>query len=152
MPAGVLGEIVKFRLEVTNLGGYYNTSYEHLAVVVADVPSKPPTPVIDYQFTDPTRIKVDLTEPITGGSVLLNFEVLMDDGLGEGYQIIFGGNTGTFLETEVIVSQHEEDKGFTHDVQRGLFYRFKFRAQNVNGWGPYSDAVSVQAARRPDAP
>lgn len=59
---------------MSNLGGYYNTSYEHLEVIVADVPSKPEKgPQSDETFTDATRIKVRFSEPFDGGSVLLNY-------------------------------------------------------------------------------
>ena len=75
-----------------------------MAVIIADVPSQPSAPTIDFDFTDPTRIKVDLEEPYSGGSVLLNYEVQMDEGLGQGYQTIFGGDLGQFLLLEVIVS------------------------------------------------
>jgi len=39
LPLGILGHEVKFKIQVTNKGGYFNTSYEHLSVIVADVPS-----------------------------------------------------------------------------------------------------------------
>jgi hypothetical protein len=98
IPTGVLGQPIQFRIQVTNLGGYYNTSYEHLSVIVADIPTTPPAgPAIDYSFTDATRLKVDLTEPYNGGSVLTNYEVQMDEGLGQGFITIFGGDLGQFL-------------------------------------------------------
>lgn len=117
LPAGVLGEPIKFRVEATNLGGYYNISYEHLEVIVADVPSTPTQgPLSDSSFTDATRIKVYFSEPYDGGSVLLNYQVQMDDGLGGGFITIAGGDLGQFLETEVIISPHLADNGFTHQV------------------------------------
>lgn len=51
-------------------------------VFMSDVPSQPVAPTIDFEFTDATRIKVDLEEPYSGGSVLTNYEVQMDEGLG----------------------------------------------------------------------
>ena len=38
LPADILGQEVNFRIRVTNLGGYRNSSYEHLSVIIADVP------------------------------------------------------------------------------------------------------------------
>lgn len=81
LPQNVLGEIVKFKVKVTNKGGYTATSCEYLAVVIADIPSTPsqgPTSV--KSFTNDHRIKIIYTEPYSGGSTLLNYEVVMDDG------------------------------------------------------------------------
>ena len=41
LPSNVLGEIVKFKIRVTNQGGFAASSCEYLSVVVADVPSDP---------------------------------------------------------------------------------------------------------------
>jgi hypothetical protein len=38
----------------------------------------------------------------------------MDEGLGEGYITIFGGDLGQFLDLEIIVSSHEADGGYLH--------------------------------------
>ena len=63
-------------MRVTNLGGYFNTSYEHLSVIIADVPSKPSSgPQTDFDFTDSTRIRMTFDKPYNGGSNLLNYEV-----------------------------------------------------------------------------
>ena len=47
-----------------NQGGYFNTSYEILTVIVADVPDTPSSaPISDVYFTDPTRIRITYLEP-----------------------------------------------------------------------------------------
>lgn len=38
LPAGVIGEIVRFKLQVTNQGGFSASSCEFLSVVIADIP------------------------------------------------------------------------------------------------------------------
>lgn len=40
--------------------------------------------------------------------------------------------------------------GVTQSIQAGQTYLFRYRAKNVNGWGPYSDLLSLIAARRTD--
>ena len=74
LPSNILGQTVKFKMQVMNRGGYYNVSYDALSVVIADVPSTPSNaPVSDADYTDPTRIRVTYDEPYSGGSVLTNF-------------------------------------------------------------------------------
>jgi len=49
---------------VTNRGGYTNISYEHLTVLVADVPETPLTgPRCDFNYTSTNRIRVLFEEP-----------------------------------------------------------------------------------------
>lgn len=39
----------------------------------------------------------------------------------------------------------------TGDVVKGArVYKFKYRAYNIHGWGPYSDALDLLAASIPD--
>lgn len=79
-------------MQVWNRGGYHNTSYEALVVVIANVPDTPTAaPVSDKHFTDSTRIRVTYNEPGFGGSILTNYEIIIDDGLGGGFVTIAGG-------------------------------------------------------------
>lgn len=136
-----------------NRGGYYNISYDALSVVIADVPATPTNaPVSDAEYTDPTRIRVTYDEPSSGGSVLTNYQIAIDDGLGGGFVTIAGGDVNTHLLVECIISSSEEDGVYLYSIKRGLMYRIKYRAQNVNGWSGWSPVAYVQAARRPDAP
>jgi hypothetical protein len=38
----------------------------------------------------------------------------------------------------------------TNDVTGGSIYRFRVRARNVHGWGPFSTEKSIKAAQIPD--
>ena len=38
----------------------------------------------------------------------------------------------------------------TNEVHAGETYRFRVRAQNIHGWGDYSNVVSIKAAGLPD--
>lgn len=92
-------------MQVWNRGGFYNISYEALSVVIADIPDTPAqAPVSDIYFTDSTRIRLTYNEPYSGGSVLTNYEIIIDDGLGGGFVTIAGGSINTHLDTFVIIS------------------------------------------------
>lgn len=38
----------------------------------------------------------------------------------------------------------------TSGVTAGALYKFKYRARNVYGWGPFSEEVTIKAARQPE--
>ena len=40
----------------------------------------------------------------------------MDEGLGEGFITVEGGNLGTYLDQFIVVSPHEADGGYLHTV------------------------------------
>ncbi len=50
------------------------------------------------------------------------------------------GNPRDNLVTQLTISS---------GVKKGEHYRFRYRARNVYGWGPYSDIVTVLAAQVP---
>ena len=37
-------------------------------------------------------------------------------------------------------------------MQKGVTYRYKYRARNVNGWGEFSDITYLIAASKPEIP
>lgn len=93
-----VGTVVQFKIEATNRGGFSNTSYETLTVVIADVPATPiDAPVSDILSTNSLQIVISFDEPASGGSVLTNYEVLIDDGLGGGFVTAVGGSLNTYL-------------------------------------------------------
>lgn len=67
----------------------------------------------------------------------------MDDGLGGGFEPI---------SLDLVVVLKTTVTSLTHGVQKGLTYRFKYRAQNVNGFGEYSDETGILAATVPEPP
>jgi len=139
LPQNILGEIVRFKIQVTNQGGYSASSCEFLSVVIADIPATPTNgPVSDKSFTTDQRIRITYDEPYSGGSILINYEVVMDDGEGGGFRTVAGGSLGTHLTTFAIISSNATDGGIVADINRGFTYRFKYRAQNVIGWSDYS--------------
>lgn len=66
----------------------------------------------------------------------------MDDGLSGSYTSIVGFDTNSLLTTYTITS----------GIVKGRSHRFRYRARNAIGWGPYSDEISILAATIPSAP
>lgn len=65
-------------------------------------PTKAPVSVI--RSTDSSKIVVTYDEPASGGSVLTNYEILIDDGRGGGFVTAVGGSLNTYLETTFVIS------------------------------------------------
>jgi len=66
----------------------------------------------------------------------------MDDGLGGDYSSVIGFSTNSLLTTYTISS----------GIKKGREYRFRYRARNAIGWGPFSSESSILAANVPQAP
>lgn len=75
--------------------------------------------------------------------MLTNFEIVMDDGFGGGFQTVAGGSLGTHLTTFAVLSTNASDGGIVVQINRGFTYRFKYRAQNVIGWSDYSPITYI---------
>ena len=65
----------------------------------------------------------------------------MDDGLGGNFMSLIGSSS-PFLMTRYTAL----------GLVRGRTYRFRYRARNCIGWGPFSDEVFALAASKPSAP
>jgi hypothetical protein len=66
----------------------------------------------------------------------------MDDGMGGFYKSMVG-NLAPYMTPTYAT---------TTGIERGLTYRFRYRARNCKGWGPFSDELYVLAAQKPSAP
>ena len=49
----------------------------------------------------------------------------------------------TGYPADAVVLSH----GVTSSIQVGQTYKFRYRAKNVHGWGPFSDSLNLIAAR-----
>lgn len=56
------------------------------------------------------------------------------------------GDFKTILTTSIL-REYE-----VKNIERGLIYRFRYRANNVNGWSPYSDVAYLFGFQAPDSP
>lgn len=63
------------------------------------------------------------------------------------YQLVWDSNSGT---TNIIASQNLELTKVLIGLTRGSDYIFKIRAQNIYGYGEFSDMVTVRASSVPD--
>jgi len=81
-----------------------------------------------------------VNENQNGGSVITSYEVNWDAGTsGQVWTELFGFSTA--LPTPYYIAT-----GLT----MGRRYRFRIRAQNVHGWGPFSEYGEVLVATAPD--
>lgn len=75
-----------------------------------------------------------------GGSQILGYELWRDD-----------GNDGDFVNlffADTILGTSFTD----NNVVKAEKYRYKYRARNINGWGPFSKPAYLLAADTPSAP
>ena len=112
---------------------------------MASTPAKPTdVPVSDASVTSDSEIKVAYASPApaNGGSAITSYELQMDDGEGGDFVSIHG-----FSPSSMITHYTAKE-----DVTKGRMVRFRYRAQNAVGWGPFSDEASILAATVPSAP
>ena len=176
-PAGtVVGANLRFKLIVFNQGGFSTTSSNSTRVELAGVPDAPTSaPARDHAITSGSVIRVTYSAPPSdGGSPLTSYEVQMDDGLGGGFSTVAGGTGQVYLKTYFIAlgsgscnytspctlsqvstgldGQPYSETVTTMGLTKGLTYRFRYRAGNSIGWGEWSPASHVQAAKAPEPP
>ena len=75
-----------------------------------------------------------------GGSPILGYDLWRDDGANGDYQSLFSVDNvlaNFFLDA---------------NVKKGLLYRYKYRARNINGWGDFSNPGYLFAADAPSQP
>lgn len=99
LPTTPSGKTVRFRIQAHNIGGHSVVS-KTTNVVIASVPGTPGSaPVSDFSATTGSLIKITYSKPDEGGSPILNYEIQMDDGLGNGFYTIAGGDSQIHLYT-----------------------------------------------------
>jgi len=105
------------------------------------LPKKPTTNTYRGVDTSPSQIEVKwdlLDEDLeNGGSEILSYNLQWDEGNGLVNVNLVGWST-PYLHPYFIV---------TSGVTAGGFYKFQYRARNIYGWGPFSDVVTIKAAR-----
>jgi hypothetical protein len=78
-----------------------------------------------------------LTTEQNGGSQVLGYDLWRDDGQSGDFSQLFFTNT--------IIAESFTDV----QVETSLVYRYKYRARNINGYGPFSDLGYLYAADVP---
>ena len=140
------GDEITARVAAANLAGFGSagpvaTANTVLAEVVPHKPASAPTRGL---LSSETQIVVDwvaLASPANGGSAITSYNLEWDQG------------SGTWATLTGIAIPHVSTT-YTHTagLLAGSTYRFRYRASNKYGWGPFSDPVSILAASKPDTP
>ena len=108
-----------------------------IGALVASVPLKPTsTPQMISQ--SPTSISVsmpEITGLLTGGSVILSYNLQFKDSLSTNYVTLTGEAPDNMLLTYT-----------RNGLTANRVYQFKYRVRNKYGWGPFSDSTSIRAA------
>jgi hypothetical protein len=112
---------------------------ESVSFVLASTPTAPShAPKSDLLVSSAQQLKIDYQNLAdNGGSVLLAFQLEIDDGLGGPFEPIYTGLALSFIQTPVM---------------RSLQYRVRYMAMNVNGWSDYSPVGYMLAAQVPSKP
>lgn len=134
-----------FRIQIKVFTTQRESLSEVAFITKASVPDQPSdVPVQDPTGTSDTQIKVIIASPApgNGGSVIISYEIQMDDGLSGDYVSIIGFDTNSLLTTYTITS----------GIIKGREHRFRYRARNAIGWGPFSSESSILAATVPTPP
>lgn len=116
-----------------------------LYAVLAGKPLKPtdiPVGVVDQTTDGHITVTYGNPEPDNNGSIITSLELQMDDGISGYFQSVNGFSSDSRLTVFTVDT----------DVLKGRQHRFKYRAKNAVGWGPFSEEAAVLAARAPDIP
>lgn len=139
----VLNQPILVRISAQNEIGFSSTSTLNAATtLVQTVPTKPSLP---YRGPNTNTAQIDLrwtgltTSAQNGGSAITSYHVIHDDGTNGVTWSEMVGLTSPFTGTQY---------PFTGRTS-GTRYMFKIRAQNIHGWGEYSEVASVLAATVP---
>lgn len=128
-----------FKVRAINNAGYVESST--IKIALASLPSQPTNPPSsDSTITNTKVLKVNIgvfDSTLNGGSPIISYEVQIDDGNDGNFNSIYT------LSPSLI---------FSSGIIRGAMYRTRYRAQNMNGWGPLSDTSLLQAATVPNIP
>ena len=133
----VYGSHIYAKVTATNA---YGTSDESEQGNGARIYSVPSTVVVSNYVpgTSATKVTIQWTEPVDKGGA----EV--DD-----YQIYYALPAEEFA---VLASGVTSREYIAYPLTTGLEYRFKVRARNIQGFGDFSDAVTILTAQIPDTP
>lgn len=114
------GKTFRIKLTAMNFAGVIESPI--LGVVLAGLPLAPPIPKLLAELCSETVIAIDISDfssAANGGCAVNTFEIQQDDGKG-GLFVSKAGKMNTYLKRYYIAS----------GLQKGLTYRFRYRAQN----------------------
>ena len=143
-PADTEGQAFRLQVQVFTTQRTALSDVAH--ALLASVPGLPAdVPVSDPSVTSSDALRVTFAlpdAPDDGGSPILSYELQMDSGDGGDFISIHGFSPYS-MATHYTATQN---------VSKGRTHRFRYRAKNAVGWGPFSAEASVLAASRPSRP
>jgi hypothetical protein len=77
-----------------------------------------------------------------GGSVIVSYHLMMDDGLNGEFFTVMGLDVNSLLRSFTL----------TDGIYKGRTYRFKYRVRNDIGWTEFSPVTYILAASVPIKP
>jgi hypothetical protein len=148
------GQGIAARVTAANVIGLGPAGALSGATVLAQVvPAKPANPPRRGAGTGEARIVIDwdaIDSPADGGSGVISYNLQWDQGTGA---FPADGNHDQALTAatggpDYPLTTHEQ----TVALEAGKAYKFRYRAANKHGWGPYSDSTTILAADIPAVP
>jgi hypothetical protein len=136
------GTLVQAKVAAHNARGWGAHSEINTAgALVAVAPAAPALPTSGAGTTT-TAVQVAwaalTTGAQTGGSAITSYNLDWDQGTGTWAEVVGAASAYTAVT-------HTKTTGFT----AGSTYKFRVRAQNAHGWGPYSPTLTVVPAAAP---
>jgi hypothetical protein len=140
-PANSLGNRFFFRVKVyTDFASDGVESGLSASIILGGVPDKPSTAPTRNTETSEHVVAVNIvTVSEDNGSTITSYNIEVDDGLGGDFVELQGQTFKSMLMTGKVST----------GVQRGLRYRFRYRAMNEVGFGQFSDITYILAASKP---
>jgi hypothetical protein len=140
------GALVQARVQARNANGWGGLSQVNLAgALVQTEPSAMSAPT-SGPATSTTQLVVDFTaltgDQATGGAAIDSYNLQWDQGTGTWVDLV--GQDGAYQ----LLTTYSVSSG----VAGGEDYRFRVRAHNAHGWGPFSTVAVIYATSVPAQP
>lgn len=131
-----------FTRELTHLDS------DRVTILLATVPDKPPiAPWMTQSESSATKLYMNyarMDDSLNAGTMILSYSLEWDGERGRGGEFVsLIGNPKDSLAQQLTLLD---------GIKQGELYRFRYRARNFYGWGPYSEVTTVLAAQVPSKP
>lgn len=140
------GTLIRASVRAYNvIGGSIESTLNAFGELAQVPPKQPASAPLRNSDTSESLLKVDypmVTGLLTGGSTIFSLQLQWDQGTsGASWYTLLGFSPFTVTTTYSITGDR---------VVSGRVYKFRYRARNIHGWGPYSDTLDLLAASIPD--
>jgi len=138
--------LIRAKVLARNERGWSNASAPNSAGATIQVEPSAVNAPTRGSDTGPFQIEViwsSLVTPYDGNSPILSYHLQYDNATNGNTWLDVVGLSPDSLLTDVNVSNY---------MVNGSWYMFRVRARNIFGWGPFSTASTIMAAREPGIP